>query len=105
MARIRDTIKFILNGTGALLLTWWSRTTPPATKEEACGDNNNNNNSLHLYSAFLNTQSTLHCEGVSCREEGTGVLERARGETVRRHGQRGSGQQGIRGGRRCRRCR
>ncbi len=30
------------------------------------------------------------------REEGTGVEERARGETVRRHGQSGSGQQGGR---------
>ncbi len=31
-----------------------------------------------------------------CREEGTGEVERARGETGRRHGQRGSGQQGGR---------
>ncbi len=35
------------------------------------------------------------------REEGTGVVERAWGETVR-HGQGGSGQQGGRRGRRCR---
>ncbi len=26
-------------------------------------NNNNNNNSLHLYSAFSSTQSSLHCEG------------------------------------------
>ncbi len=26
-------------------------------------NNNNKNNSLHLYSAFLSTQSALHCEG------------------------------------------
>ncbi len=32
------------------------------------------------------------------REEGTGVVERTRAETVKRQGQRGSGQQG---GRRC----
>ncbi len=28
-------------------------------------NDNNNNNSLHLYSAFLGTQSALHCEGIS----------------------------------------
>ncbi len=32
---------------------------------KVCNNNNNNNNLLHLYSAFLGTQSTLHGGGES----------------------------------------
>ncbi len=45
-----------------------SSTEESATVEKSCftsfsSDNNNNNNLLHLYSAFLDTQSALHSKG------------------------------------------